>query len=369
MGERFSEAAKTGLAVGASTALAFFTGGLSAAIQVAALSGAYVVQGYYHRRNLAARQGSQRGVRIRSIATQASLPVVYGRARVKGNMADVRVDPDSPDDKVMLMVPAFAVGSENGGGIEAIEQVFLDEELAIDLGSTGRVASDLPSSDPPVSYTNDYDYATRIRRPWLADKVGTVAFGPSPEQLEDASIRPLWLRYGIHTGTDAQEADTGLQARYPNDGNIINPVAWWTAAHRGVGIAYMPIELYYHPEIYRGIPAVSAIIKGQKVYDPRNPDPVPANRWAWSNNPALCILDYLTSKRYGAQARYPERDDGVLETSEIDEASFIAAANYCDMMVTTYMGGAMQKRFECNGWIDTGRTIAQNMAELLTSCR
>lgn len=57
-----------------------------------------------------------------------------------------------------------------------------------------------------------------------------------------------------------------------------------------------------------------AKVKGRKVYDPRTLTTV------WSDNPALCLRDFLLSETYGAG----------LGSGEIDETSFEDAADYCD---------------------------------------
>lgn len=70
-----------------------------------------------------------------------------------------------------------------------------------------------------------------------------------------------------------------------------------------------------------GNPTLTAVIKGLKVYDPRT------KTTAWSNNPAVCIRDYLLNKRYGAGHFITE--------SSIDQESFNEIADYCDELVTT----------------------------------
>ena len=52
-----------------------------------------------------------------------------------------------------------------------------------------------------------------------------------------------------------------------------------------------------------GFPRVSAIIKGKKVYDPRT------GNTAWSDNPALCVRDYISDTTYGLKATNDEIDD------------------------------------------------------------
>ena len=312
--------------------LAFVTGGASAAIQVGALAATTVVSGYYQRRQLSNRQDSQRGARLRAIGTQGTLPVVYGHARVGGQIVDIREDPSSRNNSIMSVVAALALGSENGEGVDTVQEVYLNEELAITLPVAD---SDIPTH-------------TRVHDPW---REGTsTTFGGDPT---DPDADGLWLQYGLHMGSDDQAVDAGMKTRYP---------LLWKDEHAGRGVCYLALELFYNPEVYRGLPSINALVKGQKVYDPRS------SAWAWSDNPALCILDYLTSRRYGYGALYPQRDSFVTAETEIDEQSFIDAANFCEESVTTYDGMTTGNRFRCNGFVDTSRALAQNMAELLTSC-
>ncbi len=146
----------------------------------------------------------------------------------------------------------------------------------------------------------------------------------------------------VHTGADDQAADEELVAS----------ISGWTSAHKLSGVAYLYTRLKYDQDVFAGgIPVITADVKGVKVYDPRSAST------AWSDNPALCIRDYLTNARYGR----------AIPTSMIDEASFIAAANYCDETVTK--GGSSAKRYTLNGVVDTGRTSLEVIRELLTACR
>lgn len=80
-------------------------------------------------------------------------------------------------------------------------------------------------------------------------------------------------------------------------------------------------------DIFQGaLPNVSAIIKGVKVYDPRdtNHSQTDSSTWEWSDNPALCLLDYLTNSEYGCGVSY----------DRIDIDSFKDLANTCDEVIT-----------------------------------
>lgn len=90
----------------------------------------------------------------------------------------------------------------------------------------------------------------------------------------------------------------------------------WTADHRIDGLATTLMILHPSPNVQSMFPRLadtqySAIIKGVGLRDPRT------GLSGWSENPALGILDYLEN-RYGTP------------TTDINDASFITAANLCD---------------------------------------
>jgi len=145
-------------------------------------------------------------------------------------------------------------------------------------------------------------------------------------------------------------AGTDSQAALPT---LVSRVARWTGDHRLRGVAYAYVRYTYSADGFpRGVPTATWDIKGRKVYDPRT------TGTSWSDNPALAIRDYLTNDRYGR---------GVPE-SAVDDASIIAAANYCDEMVDEGAGGTV-KRYTCNGALDTSKTALSNMERLLRTCR
>ena len=146
-------------------------------------------------------------------------------------------------------------------------------------------------------------------------------------------------------GTDTQAADSMLTTAFPSD---------WTSNHRLRGIAYLSCKFVYDPEVFRGIPTVNAVIKGRKVYDPRTTNTV------YNDNPALCLLDYLTNSRYGKG----------LSLNDIDTQSFADAADDCDIAVTKYTGAPSNTEiFNCNAVIDTNQTIFDNVKTMLSGMR
>ena len=128
----------------------------------------------------------------------------------------------------------------------------------------------------------------------------------------------------------------------------------WTSQHRLAGIAHLYCRFRWNPDLFpNGAPTVTATVKGIKVYDPRD------TTTAWSDNPALCIRDYLTNTRYGC--RIPE--------SMIDDTAIEDAADYCDATSSEYDDGGTRKRYLCNGIVNTDQMPLDNLRQLLTSCR
>lgn len=142
-----------------------------------------------------------------------------------------------------------------------------------------------------------------------------------------------------HTGADGQLADSDLVTASPQ----------WSTNHRLRGIAYAYFKLEYDPQAFAsGIPNITAKISGKKVYDPRT------GSTGYSNNAALCAADYLMDSRYGM---------GVPQAN-VDMTVLASAANTADENVTLLAGGT-EKRYTCNGVVDTGsapKGIIESMA-------
>lgn len=120
------------------------------------------------------------------------------------------------------------------------------------------------------------------------------------------------------------------------------------------GLCYTYARLKYSREKFAtGSTAITRLVKGRKVWDPRDEeqDPDDPTTWLWSDNPALCILDYMLA------------DFGIGdERTNINLASFIASANACDEDVD----GA--KRYTLNGTFELNAepgTILEKMVETM----
>ena len=145
------------------------------------------------------------------------------------------------------------------------------------------------------------------------------------------------IRINTHLGSPDQVADADLVAES----------AKWTSAHRLRGIAYMYVRMEFDADAFpNGVPTFTATVKGKKVYNPAT------DTTAWSDNPALCLRDYLTSD-YGLSEEVGNIDDDLVNT----------AVSVCNQTNTV----AGTTRSTCNGAFTTDLTPYDVINNLLTS--
>lgn len=214
--------------------------------------------------------------------------IIYGRVRVGG----VRLYDASSggNNEYLHRILGFA-----GHEIENYDEIYLNDEV-VTLDGTGNVTS-------PARYNG----FVRIKR---------------------------------YFGTTTQTADPDLLSETASltEGR-------WTSSHRLQGIAYLYVRFKYNADVFpNGVPSVSATIKGRKVLDTRT------STTAWSDNPALCLNDYLTASFGMNQAQ-----------TKVDTTLVNAAANICDQVVDS------EKRYTCNGAFVTNFTPSQVLSDMLTS--
>ena len=122
-----------------------------------------------------------------------------------------------------------------------------------------------------------------------------------------------------------------------------------TSAFVGNGIAYLYARYEYDQNVFaNGLPLVTVMVRGKKVYDPRT------ESVAYNNNAALCMRDFLTSA-YG------------LGDNAIDDVTFESAANECDENVTLDAGGT-EKRYTINGIVKANTPLKTVFGNMSTAC-
>tara|TARA_R110002167_G_scaffold284302_1_gene489454 strand:- start:709 stop:3330 length:2622 start_codon:yes stop_codon:yes gene_type:complete len=256
--------------------------------------------------------GSNRGYQTNAIGPAQDHSIIYGRMKVGG--AIVFDEGTGTNNKFLHRIIAVA-----GHEIQSFDEFYINDE-EVTLNSDGFVTA-------PSKYVKT-----------VVTKVKTGEDSDGRPIYEDVTSYNYVIRIKTHNGSPDQDADTDL---------INEPNTSWTSQHKLSGIAYMYARLTFEADIFpNGIPVITAVVSGKKVYDPRT------GTTAYSDNPALCLRDYLTSK-YGLAEEAVNIDDTLIST----------AANICDQTNTN----AGTTRFTCNGAFTTASTPYDMISELLKS--
>ena len=162
------------------------------------------------------------------------------------------------------------------------------------------------------------------------------------------------VRVDKHTGEESQTVNT----------NALSEITKWDSSMTANGLAYIHMRLTFDRDVFTSIPKFTALVKGKKVYDPRDNTQAQnnPNSYKWSDNPVLCILDYLTNTVYGRGISY----------DLIDIDSFKDEADYCDETFEYKDSNNQiveQKRYTCNGVINPDDKALDNIKKLCSSCR
>ena len=254
----------------------------------------------------------------------ATRTLVYGENVVSGPLVWAATDDAR---STLYMVIALA-----GHEVEAIDTIYFNDT------DVGALATRAVAAVPAVPET----WAT-----WV-DAIMLTPYIPGTPEVARVRIGQITGGTYVNAGTIRKYLGSDTQQA---DADLVATGLGWTKAHRLQGVAYIAVELYYSREKYpTGIPNVKVKLRGKKVYDPRT------GSTAYSTNPALCILDYLRSP-LGLGC-----DD-----DEVDEDSFIAAANICDESVAL-AGGGSEARYTCHGVVDLAATPKAILQQMLASC-
>jgi hypothetical protein len=273
-------------------------------------------------------RGANRGYQVNTRGSALDHQIIYGEARVGGaiifeeSVEGATDDPDV-DNQFLLRVYAHA-----GHEIEGYQEVYIDGKKVTEWR---RADNDAVVSGPSA----------------VANGVGLVPYtvcdvrsnGTVIPESEDASS--CSNRYGLNS--EGARVNNMVLRFYDGTQTTADPTlvadsnSWNTDCVLN-DTAYM--------EVYpNGVPEVTCTIKGKKCFDPRN------GTTAYSQNPAICIRDYLTNE-YGLNEDAANIDDNLVAT----------AANVCDEIVEVGIN-----RYTCKGAFATSVEPADILSDLLTS--
>jgi hypothetical protein len=239
------------------------------------------------------------GVLLNKSSNNAQIPVVYGERQL--GITRVFVESSGTDNQYLYIAGVLCEGE-----INSIEEIQIDDKVVTWSGAlTHHATREVDSSD-----TNFYKD------------------GESFIQVE------------TFLGKDGQTAS-----------DILSNSTNWGSNHRLRGVAYLAFRFKWNQDIFSGLPNIKVKVKGKKVYDPRTATT------AYSNNPALCLLDYLRNDRYGKGL-----PDSAFETNF---TSFNTAADVCETQVEPYSAASDINLFETHAVIDTSQKLIDNVKKLI----
>ena len=225
----------------------------------------------------------------------------------------------------------------------------------------GGVRVYVATKDVPDGDDNEFLYIALVLCEGEVNSITDIEVDGNP--ITDSQYTGLYT-INAFTGANDQGSSTLIQQ---------SDSAWSTDA-RLRGVAYLAIKLKWDEDAFQAIPTITALVQGKKIYDPRQNvnSPVydasvgvgtqrPDNRstWLYSDNPALCIRDYLTDDTYGKG----------LPESAIDYYAFAQAADDCEELFIPFLLSFERRLFRTHAVLQTDKTLFENIEMMLMGCR
>ncbi|QDP59295.1 MAG: putative tip attachment protein J [Prokaryotic dsDNA virus sp.] len=195
-----------------------------------------------------------------------------------------------------------------------VERQGADKPIPVIYGTrkVGAIKVHKYVTDTPEEAWNDLLHLICVFSEGEVDGLETLYFNgvkSTDEKFIGGRLNGKWFSVDFFTGEAGQPASAAAVSGIPN----------WTIDHRLDGLCYAYIVLQMpDPEaqlsVWRGEPQVQAVIRGKKVLDTRT------GLTEYSENPAMCLRDYLTNPIYGKGLASAFMDDQSIET----------IANACD---------------------------------------
>ena len=287
------------------------------AIQV--ITVAVGVKGYLEARELMSRGQDILGQKT---AQGGKIPVIYGRRRVGSTLAFLHTHDGRSKD--LFVVYALSVGE--------VDQIELD---TIEINGVSI-------KDTKVFRQGYYAGSDKISSGagslCTASQIGNVQESNAGYSGTDPTKRYRMV-FNAHHGASDQTVDPMLNASISTE---------WTTNHRLRGVAYIAASFEYDSRgMFSSIPQLTVVVRGKKLYDPRKDGSISGgsgshrydtpSTFEWSDNAALCLLDYLRDDEYGKG----------LASSAVNLQSFQTAASTSDELEDTpdYDGTASSATF------------------------
>jgi hypothetical protein len=243
----------------------------------------------------------QDGTLINKQSNNAFIPVIYGERLVGGTRVFIEVEGDTNQYLYICLVLCE-------GEISDIKEIRVD--------------------DSAVTFDGSFAHATTITS-------NDTRFG------DKIKVQPFY-------GKDDQ-----VQSSLLNEDNN-----WNDSSNRKLsGLCYLAVRLEWDRDKFSNIPKIQAVVEGKKVPVINSNLTITEN--VYSNNPAFCLLDYLTNTRYGKGIGF----------GDLDIESFYTASVIADQEVTPYSGASNIPQFSLNVVLNTNQKILDNVKFILRGMR
>lgn len=242
---------------------------------------------------------------VTKTGASVSIPLVYGERRISGQRVFLGSDGDK--NKYLHLVESLCEGP-----IEGMQKIYFNDELAA------------TSSDNGATWTWESEY----------DQYAQVIFKDGSQTA------------ALNSETLSLDTSVGIHANWAGSTKI------------GTNTSYVYMVLRWDQDKFgSGVPNITFLVKGKLI-------PAIGSDWntsaSYSNEPARVLYDYLVNPNYGKGIPY----------TLIDASSFNAAATYNNEQVATSSTDAtLTTRYTCNAYMDTEKTLMENVEDLMTTMR
>ena len=126
-----------------------------------------------------------------------------------------------------------------------------------------------------TSNTNEFLHMVIVLAAHEVDDIPTIFLGDDAVALETSSNDSNGIPIFTPTSSDQYSGKLRVKKHFGDpaqlaDANLVSDVTQWTTNHKISGKAYLYLKFTFDKDVYpNGIPNVSAIVKGKKLYDPR----------------------------------------------------------------------------------------------------
>jgi len=290
-----------------------------------------------------------------TIATGIPIPIVYGKNKVWGNV----FRQEQATLSHMLIWVGLGEGEiYNASEIRINNKLLTDLKIDIIRTITGTKKNYLrfnPSSFSSNQLSSNY---------WVGAKI-TIQEGPNSGVILLCTASHSSFGFfiievtGANLEEEVEERDCLIQ-KFTNQVYLGDRTG---TEHKDT--AYIYIEVSPNNYVRTTSLEVSSIVEGLKVYIPSGwPDPEDIDRFAYTNNPAWCIYDFLAADRPDGIGMPKVNYGAGIPRSWLDLDSFKAAATYYAEIMADDGG----PRFECNYIIDSRKSGMDHLLVMLGAC-